>query len=236
MSGMSREKPALDRARCMDKAWSLYESSGERIRNAGVRYPDSIVSQPILPMVLCAKESSSSSSAASASVRYHETEDRWPLWLRRTAIERRERSILMCRPSRKGSLRRWHGISKKGEADAKSRWAVAKFRDRIETVRPPSIPKLGSASSRIADPHPKCRRLRISMAGPGGRLFTAGGSAASPVRLPVSFGPVALVPQRWRIDMEKKGNRLWTTKPHCTRQPHGFCSARLEFGSSNKFT
>ena len=182
MSGMSREKPALDRARCMDKAWSLYESSGERIRNAGVRYPDSIVSQPILPMVLCAKESSSSSSAAaSASVRYHETEDRWPLWLRRTAIERRERSILMCRPSRKGSLRRWHGISKKGEADAKSGWAVAKFRDRVETVRRHASQSWDRRRSRIADPHPKCRRLRISMAGPGGRLFTAGWSAASPV-------------------------------------------------------
>ncbi len=114
MSGMSREKPALDRDRYMDKAWSLYESTGERIRNAGVRYPDSVVSQPILQVVVCAKEGqSSSSSAASASVRDHETEDRWQLWFQGTAIERREKSVIMCRPSREGYLQRWHGMSKK---------------------------------------------------------------------------------------------------------------------------
>ncbi len=141
---MSREKPALDRARCMDRAWSLYESNGERIRNAGVRYPDSVVNQPIVQMVLCAKgeELSSSSLAASASVRCHETEDRWPLWSQGTAIERREKSIIMCRPSRDGCLQQWHEISNLGEADAQSGWAVAKFRDRVETRRCPGIPSL----------------------------------------------------------------------------------------------
>lgn len=33
--GMSREKPALDLLRCMAIAWSLYESTGDRIRKMG---------------------------------------------------------------------------------------------------------------------------------------------------------------------------------------------------------
>ena len=183
MSGMSREKPALDRARCMDQAWSLYESSGERIRNAGVMYPDSVVNQPILQMVLCAKgELSSSSWAASASVRDHETEDRWPLWFRRIAIERREKNIIMCRPSRKGCLRRWHGISrKKGEANAKSKWAVAKFRDRVETVR------------RQAFQDPKLRSAEIQNCGSPSQVPTAPDFDSGPWRTVVHSWWVSLV-------------------------------------------
>jgi len=37
MSGISSEKPALDRFRCIEKAWSLYESIGDMTRNAGVK-------------------------------------------------------------------------------------------------------------------------------------------------------------------------------------------------------
>ena len=35
MSGMSREKPALDLLRCIATAWSPYERMGEKIRNRG---------------------------------------------------------------------------------------------------------------------------------------------------------------------------------------------------------
>jgi hypothetical protein len=51
--GMSREKPALDLVRCIEYAWSLYESTGDKMRNAGVRYPDSVVNQPMLPIRPC---------------------------------------------------------------------------------------------------------------------------------------------------------------------------------------
>jgi hypothetical protein len=50
MSGMSNEKPALDLVRYIEYAWSLYESTGERTRKAGVKYPDSVVNHPILPI------------------------------------------------------------------------------------------------------------------------------------------------------------------------------------------
>ncbi len=35
MSGMSREKPALDLVRYMERAWSPYERMGDRIRKIG---------------------------------------------------------------------------------------------------------------------------------------------------------------------------------------------------------
>jgi hypothetical protein len=35
--GMSREKPALDLFRRMDRAWSLYEKTGDMMRNIGAR-------------------------------------------------------------------------------------------------------------------------------------------------------------------------------------------------------
>jgi hypothetical protein len=53
MSGISNEKPALDLVRYIEYAWSLYESTGERIRKAGVRYPNSVVNHPILPIAPC---------------------------------------------------------------------------------------------------------------------------------------------------------------------------------------
>lgn len=47
MSGMSREKPALDFVRCIEYAWSLYERTGDSTRNTGVRYPERVVNHPI---------------------------------------------------------------------------------------------------------------------------------------------------------------------------------------------
>lgn len=37
INGMSREKPALDLLRCMERAWSLYERIGDIIRKRGVQ-------------------------------------------------------------------------------------------------------------------------------------------------------------------------------------------------------
>lgn len=39
MSGMSREKPALDLFRYMDSAWSLYDRIGDRIKKRGAQKP-----------------------------------------------------------------------------------------------------------------------------------------------------------------------------------------------------
>jgi len=52
MSGMSSEKPALDFVRYIEYAWSLYDNTGDRTRNAGVISPDNVVSQLMLSSAL----------------------------------------------------------------------------------------------------------------------------------------------------------------------------------------
>lgn len=37
INGMSREKPALDLFRCIERAWSLYEKIGDKIRKRGAQ-------------------------------------------------------------------------------------------------------------------------------------------------------------------------------------------------------
>lgn len=39
ISGMSKEKPALDLFRYMDSAWSLYDRIGDRIKKRGAQKP-----------------------------------------------------------------------------------------------------------------------------------------------------------------------------------------------------
>lgn len=50
ISGMSREKPALDLFRYMESAWSLYERMGDRIRKRGAQKPATDASHCMVKM------------------------------------------------------------------------------------------------------------------------------------------------------------------------------------------
>lgn len=50
ISGMSKEKPALDLFRCIEKAWSLYERMGDMIRKIGAQKPATDASHCIVKM------------------------------------------------------------------------------------------------------------------------------------------------------------------------------------------